>query len=37
MMTNTTFNNIAVISWHSVLLVLETEVSEENNKPAASH
>ena len=34
---NTTFNNILVISWHSVLLMEETEVSGENHRPAASH
>ena len=32
-----TFNNIAVISWRSVLLEEETGVSEENHRPAASH
>ena len=31
------FNNILVISWHSVLLMEETEVSVENHRPAASH
>jgi hypothetical protein len=31
------FNNILVISWHSVLLMEETEVSGENHRPAASH
>jgi hypothetical protein len=34
---NTTFNNISVISWQSVLLVEETGISGENNQPAASH
>ena len=33
-MFNTTFNNISVISWRSVLLVDETE---ENHQPATSH
>ena len=37
MVINITFNNISVISWRSVLLVEETEVPEENNRPAASH
>ena len=31
MVFNATFNNISVISWQSVLLVEETEVSEENH------
>jgi len=34
---NAIFNNISVISWQSVLLVEETEVSEENHQPSASH
>ena len=34
---NTTFNNILVISWHSVLLVEETGVPGENHPPIASH
>ena len=33
-MFNTTFNNISVISWHSVLLVEETG---ENHRPVASY
>jgi hypothetical protein len=37
MVFNTTFNNISVISWQSVLLVEETEVPGENHRPAASH
>jgi hypothetical protein len=37
MVFNTTFNNISVISWRSVLLVEETGVPEENHGPAASH
>ena len=32
---NATFNNITVISWRSALLVEETEVPEENHRPAA--
>jgi hypothetical protein len=28
---NTAFNNISVISWHSLLLVQETEVLGENH------
>ena len=34
MVFNTTFNNISVISWWSVLLMEETG---ENHQPAASH
>jgi len=34
MVFNTTFNNISVISWWSVLLVEETG---ENHRPTASH
>jgi hypothetical protein len=34
---NTTFNNISVISWWSVLLVEETGVLAENHRPVASH
>ena len=37
MVFNTTFNNISVISWQSVLLVKETRVLGENHQPAASH
>jgi hypothetical protein len=37
MVFNTTFNNISVISWQSVLLVEETRVPRENHRPAASH
>jgi hypothetical protein len=32
-----TFNNIAVISWRSVLLVVETGVPGENHRSAGSH
>ena len=34
MVFNTTFNNVSVISWWSVLLMEETG---ENHQPAASH
>jgi len=37
MVLNTTFNNISVKSWRSVLLVEETRVPRENHWPAASH
>jgi len=37
MVFNTTFNNISVISWQSVLLVEETGVPRENHRPVASH
>jgi len=37
MMLNATFNNISVISWQSVLLMEETGVLGENNRPNASH
>ena len=37
MVFNATFNNISDISWQSVLLVNETQVSGENHPPAASH
>ena len=33
---NTTFNNISVISWQSVLLVMESGVPRENYRPVAS-
>ena len=36
MVFNTTFNNISVISWQSVLLMEETEVPGENHRPVAS-
>jgi hypothetical protein len=36
MVINATFNNISVISRHSVLLVEETGVPWENHRPAAS-
>ena len=37
MVFNATFNNIAVKSWRSVLLVDETGVPRENYRPPASH
>jgi hypothetical protein len=36
MVFNTTFNNISVISWRSVLLVEETRGPGENHRPVAS-
>ena len=36
-MFNATFNNISAIPWRSVLLVEETGVPGENNRPVASH
>jgi len=37
MVFNATFKNISAISWRSVVLVEETGVPGENNRPAASH
>ena len=37
MVFNSTFNNISVILWRSVLLVEETRVHRENHRPAVSH
>jgi len=37
MVFNTTFNNISVISWWTVLLVEETGVPGENHRPVTSH
>jgi hypothetical protein len=37
MVFNATFNNISIISWQSVLLVEETRVTGEKNRPAVSH
>jgi hypothetical protein len=37
MVFNAIFNNIAVISWRSVLLVEETGLPRENHRPVASH
>ena len=36
-MSNTTFNNISIIWWWSVLLAEESEGPGENHRPAASH
>ena len=36
MVFNTTFNNISVISWWSVLLVEETGGHRKNHRPVAS-
>jgi hypothetical protein len=33
---NATFNNISIISWQSVLLVVETGVPGENHRPGYS-
>jgi hypothetical protein len=37
MVFNATFNNIAVISWQSVLLVEESGGTRENHRPTANH
>ena len=37
MVLNATFNNISVISWRSVLLVVESRVLGENRPPATIH
>ena len=37
MLFNSTFNNISVISWQSVLLMEETGVPDENHQPVANH
>jgi len=37
MVTNTTFNNIAVISWRSILLVEETGILTSQRKPQTCH
>ena len=37
MVFNAAFNNISVISWRSVLLVEETGVLGENQRPVISH
>jgi len=34
---NVTFNNMAAISWRSVLLMEETGVPGENHRPVVSH
>jgi hypothetical protein len=36
MVFNATFNNVSVISWRSVLLVAETGVPGENQRPVVS-
>jgi len=37
MVFNATYHNISVISWQSVLLMGETEVTSEYHRPVASH
>jgi hypothetical protein len=37
MVFNATFNNISVISWRSVSLMVETGVAGENHRPTAGH
>jgi len=37
MVFNTTFNNVSVILWRSILLVVETGGPGENHRPSASH
>jgi hypothetical protein len=37
MMLSSTINNISVILWQSVLLLEETAVPGENQRPVASH
>ena len=37
MVFNATFNNIKIISWCSILLMEETGVPTENDRPVASH
>jgi len=37
MVFNTTFNNISVISWWSLLLMEETRVPGEIHRPVTSH
>jgi hypothetical protein len=37
MVLNAIFNKISVISWRSVLLVVEIRVSGENHRPVANH
>jgi hypothetical protein len=37
MVFDATFNNISVISWLYVLLVKETGVPRENQRPATTH
>ena len=35
--SNAIFNNISIISWRSVLLEKELDVTGENHRPVASH
>jgi hypothetical protein len=37
MVFNATINTVSVLSWRSVLLVEETRVPGENDRPAACH
>jgi hypothetical protein len=37
MVFNTTFNNISVMSWPSVLMLEESGVLGENHQPDTSH
>ena len=37
MVFNSTFKNIAVVSWRSALLVEETGVPGENHRPVTIH
>jgi hypothetical protein len=37
MVFNATFNNISALSWRSVLLMKETGIPGENQRPVASH
>jgi len=37
MVFSATFNNISVLSWRPVLLLEETGVPGENQRPVASH
>ena len=37
MVFSVTFNNISVILWQSVLLMEETGVPGENDRPATNH
>ena len=37
MVFNTTFNNISVISWRSILMVEDTGIPLENHQTATNH
>jgi hypothetical protein len=37
MVFNATFNNISAMSWRGILLVEETGVPRENQRPATTH